>query len=303
MDAQTQVIYDRIFDNAVMFLRRAIKELIVHQKDHLEHEQAVVACIFMQMAIELGLKSYLIRTKSVFDILEDKYKNKSISYIANAFQNGTLKTKNFDELKNKVIVEDKLFNTTQKYYLSQFQRYRNQAVHFDLKLHNSDLYDLKYDLIYVLVHIIIAILTEMNMDFESPSEFFNNHLDKADYMTLISYRPYVEEMEKVARQHARLVYKCIECGERTYSVDNEMCYCCNLQFEGFGEYVSCISCEKPRSMIFDHLNIASNDNIMDGLCLNCDERCQVFKCPTCDYTIPFFSKNELKGTCYTKCDM
>lgn len=302
MDKESKLIYDRIYENSVMFLRSAIKELITHNSDALENEQAIVSCIFMQMAFELGLKAYLIKTKSLAIILQDKHKNQSIETIYTAFEQGTLKTKSFEDLKKLVIADDELFNQTQIDYINRFQLYRNQAVHFNLNLESSDLYDLKYDLIYVLVYVIISILAEMNMDFESPSEFFDNHLDKEDYKTLISYRPYVEEMEKLAITHARLVYNCIECGERTYSVDNEMCYCCNLQFTDAGEYITCISCKKPQSLIFDHLNIASNGNLMNGLCLNCDERCEVFKCPKCGIAIPFYGKSELDGTCYTKCE-
>lgn len=303
MNTEIKQIYDKIYGNAVMFLRRAIKELINKQGDVLEREQAVVSCIFIQMAVELGLKAYLIKTKSLESILQGRHKNQFPQDLYRSFESGDLKTKTFEELKRIIVAEGQLFDQTQIDYINQFQRYRNQAVHFNLKLESSDLYDLKYELIYVLVRVIIPILTEINMDFESPSEFYQNNLDKEDYKTLVKYRPYVEEMQKVAAKHAFLVYDCIECGERTYSVDNEMCYCCNLQFADFGEYITCTACKAPRSLIFDHLNIKSNNNIMSGLCLNCQERPQVFKCPDCGIAFPFYAKSELEGTCYSKCEM
>ncbi len=203
-----------------------------------------------------------------------------------------------------IIADGYLFDEVGIDYINDFQRYRNQAVHFHLGLTNGDLYDLKYDLVYMLVHVIIPTLTEINLEFESPSEFYQNQLDKDDYKTLIKFPPYVSEMKKVAAQHAGLIYNCIECSEKTYSIDNEICYCCNLQFAGFGEYVNCISCMAPKSVIFDHNNIAINDHIMNGLCLNCGDRPSVFKCPTCDIATSFYSKEDLKETCFAiTCDM
>nr|WP_184546130.1 hypothetical protein [Mucilaginibacter sp. FT3.2]MBB6231903.1 hypothetical protein [Mucilaginibacter sp. FT3.2] len=300
MDASTKLVYDNIYSNAVMFLRRAIKELIAHSGDHLEREQAVVACIFIQMSIELGFKAYLIKTCSLSSILLKKHKDQPIQELMEAFEQGKLKTKSFEDLKNIIIADEGLFDEERIQYINDFQDYRNQAVHFHLNLAPGDLFDLRYDLVYMLVHVVIPILTEINMDFETPSEFYENQLDKNDFKTLIKFRPYVEEMKKVAAEHSRLVYNCIECEERTYNVDNEMCYCCNLQFTDFGEYVTCISCKAPRSVIFDHNNIAINDNIMNGLCLNCGERPEVFKCPHCGVARAFYDKRELKMVC---CEM
>lgn len=303
MDAQTKVIYDNIYENAVMFLRRAIKELIAKPGEYLDKEHAVAACIFIQIATELGFKAYLIKKKSLSSILLKKHKNQDVNELFKAFEKGELKTKSFEELKNIIIAEDELFDQNRIEYINDFQRYRNQAIHFHLNLVKGDLYDLKYDLVYVLVHVIIPILTEINMDFETPSEFYQKYLDKEDYKTLIKFGPYVDEMKKVAANHSRLVYKCIECDERAYSIDNEICYCCNLQFFDAGEYVTCISCGAYNSIIFDHNNIAINDNIMNGLCLNCDVRPSVFKCPHCEMAIPFYDLAELNGTCYTSCEM
>jgi len=304
MDQQTKLIYDTVYGNAVLFLKRAIKELIATPGEYLPPEQAVVACVFIQMAIELGLKAYLIKNKSLSSILTNKHQGQTLQDIFTAFEKGDLKTKRFEDLKNMIIADGELFDDVGIGFINDFQRKRNQAVHFHLRLENGDLFDLKYDLVYMLVHVIIPTLTEINLDFESPSEFYANHLDKKDYKTLIKFRPYVMEMEKVAAEHARLVYRCIECEEKAYSVDNEMCYCCNLQYADFGEYVNCPICRAPRSVIFDHNNIAINDHVMNGLCLNCGARPSVFKCPDCDVATAFYGIDELDGTCYAqKCEL
>lgn len=287
-----------------MFLKRAIKEIIATPGDYLPHEQAVVSCIFIQMAIELGFKAYLIKDKSLTIILQQKHIGKPMQEVFDSFVKGELKTKGFEELKRMIIADDQLFDDVGIGYINDFQRYRNQAVHLQLQLVEGDLFDLKYDLVYMLVHVIIPTLTKIDLDYESPSDFYKEHLDKEDFKTLIKFRPYVYEMEKVAAQHSKLVYHCIECDEKTYSVDNEICYCCNLQFFDAGEYVNCISCKAPKSVIFDHNNIAINSNIMNGLCLNCGERPEVFKCPDCGVAAAFYDKTELKETCYkSACEM
>ena len=303
MNEQTKVIYEQIYENAVMFLRKAIKELIAKPGEYLEKEHAVTACLFIQIAIELGFKAYLIRKKTLPSILLKKHKDQSLDELFKIFEKGDLKTKGFEELKQMIIAEGELFDQKRIFYINNFQRYRNQAVHWHLNLAKGDLYDLKYDLVYVLVHVIIPVLTEINLDFETPSEFYQKYLNKEDYKSLIMFKPYVEEMGRVAANNSQWVYRCIECGERTYSVDNEMCYCCNLQFFDAGEYVTCISCNAHKGVIFDHNNILLNDNIMDGLCLNCDVRPSVFKCPHCETAFPFYDLVELDGTCYTHCEM
>jgi HEPN domain-containing protein len=304
MDMETKLVYDNIYTNAVMFLRRAIKELITSSGDHLEREQAVIACIFIQMAVELGFKAYLIKTKSLTSILRDKHKKQTIEELLEEFEDGTLQTKTFEELKRMIVADDQLFDEERLEYINDFQRYRNQAVHFHLRLVQGDLFDLRYDLVYVLVHVVIPVLAEISLDIESPSDFYQECLDKNDYLTLIKFEPYVYEMKKVAEQHSQFVYHCIECNEKTYSVDNEICYCCNLQFVNAGEYVKCPACKTPKSVIFDHNNIAINENVMNGLCLNCGERCKVFKCPSCEVATPFYYEIDLQDTCYSnRCEM
>lgn len=183
-----------------------------------------------------------------------------------------------------------------------FQRYRNRLIHLNLPLEESDLFDLKYEFIYIIVHVIVTILTEI--DYMSSSDFYEKHLNNDDYKKLIKYKPYVEEMKLVAMKHSNFVYKCPKCNEKSFATDKEICYCCNLQLNGAIECIDCNSCNSPNCIIFDYLNIEINDNIINGLCLNCDETINIFKCPICNSILQFHNNEELENnSCFPKCKM
>jgi hypothetical protein len=45
--------------------------------------------------------------------------------------------------------------------------------------------------------------------------------------------------------------------------------------------IDCDYCKTKRSVIYDNLNIALNNNETKGLCLNCDNDGIIFECPKC----------------------
>jgi hypothetical protein len=301
MDTLTQKIYDTVYGNAVLFLRRGIKETI-HSKVF-DREAGIVSCLFVQMSVELALKAYLIKRDSVYAILDDKMQQKDISAIFAKFEADTLHTKRFQDLKLALVARN--FNwLTDKHiqHFDAFQKRRNKLVHLNLSLDDpQELSDLKLGLIYVVVHVLVPLLAEISFDYQTPSEFYEENLDKKDYLKLIDFLPYIKEMEKLAKEYSLYVYPCPDCHKKTFSTAAEICYCCNLSFVNAGEYTDCKNCDSRHAVLFDHLNIGLHDNIMNGLCLNCEDRPQVFKCPECEATTTFYGKPELNGTCYEGC--
>jgi hypothetical protein len=103
----------------------------------------------------------------------------------------------------------------------------------------------------------------------------------ADFSKWIKYRPYVHAMERLAAENSELVLQCFLCQNRTYGREDGYCYCCGAAGEDYGEFVDCDKCKKEGTVIFDHLNIAFNNNLGSGWCLNCNARTEVYRCPQC----------------------
>ena len=108
-------------------------------------------------------------------------------------------------------------------------------------------------------------------------------------------------MQKLASTFTGFNYYCPECNQKAYSPVNNLCYCCNLKYEDAIEYTNCIVCNENESIIFDPLNIAINNHVLNGLCLQCDTKVLVHKCPKCKNTYSFFEKEELTKCTPEKC--
>jgi len=108
-------------------------------------------------------------------------------------------------------------------------------------------------------------------------------------------------MEKLAIENNGTAYYCPECYKKTYSPAINLCYCCNLNYSDAVEYTNCPACDAHNSVIFDPLNIELNNNVMNALCLNCDTKMSVFRCPKCEEVYPFFLEDELDKCNDLKC--
>ncbi len=303
MDQITRKIYNTIFKNSILFLNKGIEEIVKDNSIKFDHNQAIVSCLFIQMTLELGLKAFLVKESGVKTILVNKYHNRNIHSIFNSFNQNTLKTKTYNELKKNLKDNNELTWFTDNHYrhIDKFQLFRNNLVHINLFFKENELKELKHELIYVIVHILIPLLTEISFEFESPTEFYSKHLDNKQHRILISFPPYIKEMERIAKEYTGLAYECPKCYNWTFSPVSKICYCCNLNFIDAAEYINCNVCGAAKSVIFDSLNIKLNNNIINGLCLNCGDKPSVFKCPECDEKITFNSLDELINTCYAKC--
>lgn len=296
-------IYGAIYSNSILFLRRAIIEMVkgVNAEEHLNMERAIVSTLFSQMTIELAMKAFLIRKTGIRTILTQKFTGKTDEEILEKFEKNQLHTNKYEELKNDLIKKNLLwFDEEHIRHLDQFQQFRNKLVHLNLFLTEADLIDLKEELIFVIVHILIPFLAEISFDSETPTDFYQRHLNGDDFKKLISYPPYVQEMEKLAIECHGRAYYCPECSKKAYVPDIDICYCCNLNYSGSVEYALCNNC-KEETVIFDYLNIEFNDNIGRGLCIACDNRPNVYKCPICEMAATFYTINELTDCIPGKC--
>lgn len=307
MSYHEEMIYKTVYSNAVLYIRRAIKEITSSQNnldDVFDNETGIISSLFCQMSIELSLKAFLIKETGIKTVIEQRDANKHDSEIWNLFNNNNLHTKSYNDLKGVIIKRKDLiwFQDVHKNYLNKFQTNRNRLVHLNLFLNSRDLSDLKSETIFVIVHILVPLLTDINFDFESPTEFYEKHLTIDDFNKLISYKPYYEEMEKLALYPTGKAYNCPECYKRAYSTENDLCYCCNLNYSDAVEYAICNNCNEE-AVIFDPLNISLNNHRGNGLCLKCENKMEVYKCPECTSSYTFYSINELVRCSPNRCHL
>jgi hypothetical protein len=279
--------YKQLYDNSVLFLKDGIERLVNKDNgddDYIEHDLLTLTCASFQISLELAIKSLIIEREGIRKVINKKQQNLTDDEIEELFKNNELKTLDFDVQKNfvksKNFIEDlskEDFNT-----IDEFQTYRNRIVHFSYKFYEGDLFDLKYDLIYYLIRIIFKALQSKRHQDEKPSEFLQFTLGDELHKKIISYTPYIQAMQRLAKENSRKVFDCIICNNRTYSQDEDYCYCCNF-FGEFYNMIDCDFCKEKRCVIYDNLNIHLNRNEAKGLCLNCGEDAIIYQCPKCEF--------------------
>lgn len=291
MDTFTQEIYSTIYKNSVLFLKRGIKEIIKTRRNKFDSEQAIISCLLIQTSIELSLKAYLLKEMNIHTILKN-HRNSSNEVLLEKFNQNRLKTKNYDELKKFLKNNNDLgfFEDIHFQHLDKFQMYRNKLIHLNLFFSDEDLANLKNELIFAVTHILIPFLTDISFEFETPSEFYEKTLDKDDFNNLISFQPYVDQMRQIAIEYSGLAYECVNCYKRTFSPNNTICYCCNIDLFDAAGYIDCDACSSKKAVIYDTLNIHVNDHTINGVCMNCGEKNMVYDCPKCETKFTYYGK-------------
>lgn len=284
-------IHQAIYNNSLIFFRDFVKRLVREDdggKDEISNELVVLVVASLQISMELALKAYIIRRSGLVSIIDKVTGQKTHSEILNLFKENKLKSLQFEQLKifvSKNQNEYSSITSTDVEIMTDFQRYRNGIVHLSFNFHEGDYFDLKSDIIYFVVNILVKILSG---DHDRPSEFMENQFGSY-FNQLLNYPPYISAMEKFARTSSDKVFRCILCDRITFGKETDYCYACNFEGELAGEFINCVSCKELNSVMYDHLNISINDNMMNGRCLNCSNDCTVFKCPTCEIAYNFDS--------------
>lgn len=281
-------VYQKLFNNSIVFLKDGIERLVNKDNgdnDLIEPDLLILTCTSFQISIELAIKALIVVNEGIKGIINNKQQNLTDNKIEALFIENRIKTSEFDKLKNFVKSKNFIQNLTKDDFriISEFQNYRNKIVHFSYEFQDGDLFDLKYDIVYYMIHIIFKILLNKNNQDTKPSEFLEYKIGSSLHKSLINYTPYIDAMEKIAGKNSEKVFKCIGCNNRTYSQDDEYCYCCNFISEDF-TLIDCDYCKEKKSVIYDNLNIELNNNTARGLCLNCDNDGIIFQCPLCGFS-------------------
>lgn len=279
------VTYDQVYNNAILFLKDGIERLVNKdddRSDYIDHDLVILTCSSFQVSLELAIRALIIERDGIRSIISTKQQNLTDDQIRTCLADNKIKTVDFDQQKNYIKSQKYIQDLSKDDFkiIDEFQRYRNQIMHFKYTFQEGDLFDLKYDLIYYMVNIILKILQSRKYEDNMPSEFLEHTLGQNLYNKLIRYRPYIEAMEMLAASTGSKVYTCIHCNNRTLSVDFEYCYCCNAHYYDYN-LIKCDYC-KEKSVIYDNLSIELNNNTARGLCLNCDTDGVIFQCPKCE---------------------
>jgi len=292
------IITDKIRKNSWLFLGKAVKELISHDDsndDGLSQEVAVIATVFIQMAFELALISYLIDREGIRTVAKSRDEKLTEDELLSKFEDNQLGTKTFNELTQYASEKKLYLREDDSHLVKEFQQKRNKLVHLNYEFDSGELYDLKYDFVYFLVYLVIPILTKEEI---RPSEAIAYRLDKNDFNKLIKFPPYAMEMKKRAREFSKDVYNCFYCDNESLAASdygNEHCFSCNQDYFHVG-FVDCPRCKSRNSIIYDKLNIESqSDRTLKGICLKCGEDDLMYSCDTCEDVVA------LEGTFYEKC--
>lgn len=285
MTKDEQKIYTDLQHNSFVFFKDFIDRLTSNdnpEEDIISKELVILSVSSLQISLELAIKAVVLKKSGLINLINSNDSTKTYEELFLAFQNNSLKTKQFEQIKiysknNNLIstLSDDDYET-----ITEFQRYRNGIVHFSFKFQEGDYFDLKYDITYFVVNILIKVLCAGDDDIK-PSEFLEYQLGNSYHNKLINYRPYIEAMERIARERSEKVYTCINCNNRTYSQEEEYCYCCNFYGE-LHSFRNCEFCNEKASMIYDGLNLENNNFTSRAQCLNCQQDTIVFVCPDCE---------------------
>ena len=98
-----QKIYDSVTDNSFLFLKEALRRLLERDADgngKIDKELLTLTCAELQIALELAVRSVVIRREGIKGVLKSDQKGLEEADIICHYENKTLKVEDFEKLKN-----------------------------------------------------------------------------------------------------------------------------------------------------------------------------------------------------------
>lgn len=295
MTSEEIEIHKAIYKNSLLFFNDFVSRLLSNdngEEDIISNDLVVLVVSSLQTSMELALKAAVLEKDGIKEIVKEDVSNKTHVEILKLFKENKLQTKAFWKLKKHV--SDNLVKYNLNEFdidtMSDFQSYRNGIMHLSYNFVEGDYFDLKYEIVYFFTNILSKVLSSEK---DKESLFLYQELGKETFGRLAKYKPYQLAMERLVTDTTKNIYTCIVCGNRTYDKDSDYCDECLFEGDLAGQFIDCKECGKKKSVTFDHLNIANNNNIGDALCLNCNTRCKVYKCPVCENAYELNSARQL----------
>lgn len=275
-----QEVHSATLENSLVFLNKAIEELAGHDDGldaPLEQSVATLATAMAQTAFELALVAYAIREYGISKILKAKDRLRSPDEIRELFSRNELKTVGFDDLLADV--GPSLFTEDEREQIQTFQRFRNKLLHLAHPFSEGDRYDLKYELIHFTCSMLVRLIAKSDDDLTA-AQVIAEHIKTESFKKLVRFPPFIYEIQRQAGMESEVI-TCIHCEHRTLAKEELICYLCSWEYEAEG-FTNCSRCSGNGTLIYDHLNIHLNENVMPALCLKCGESDSVYQCPRCE---------------------
>ncbi|WP_378953249.1 hypothetical protein [Pelosinus sp. sgz500959] len=97
-------IYKIVYQNSILFLRESISHITKTENNELDkpidRETAVLACVFIQLSLELAIKAIIIKLAGLKCILDSKHQNLDKDSLAAKLGNNQLSILKYESLKN-----------------------------------------------------------------------------------------------------------------------------------------------------------------------------------------------------------
>lgn len=98
----THRIYLQIVHNATLYLREGVEKLLEEHPKNLK-DNMVLACSSIQIALELSMRAFLLRTKGWNSILDKKQQgNNTVAELESLYSSLQMKVVEFDCMKNQL---------------------------------------------------------------------------------------------------------------------------------------------------------------------------------------------------------
>ncbi|MBQ8180390.1 MAG: hypothetical protein IJ010_00200 [Ruminococcus sp.] len=277
-------IYTDLFRNAVVFVNDSIAHF---NRGINSYDNRILAVIELQMALEIAIKSCIIKDYGIRVIFEKVAPDCSDEQLFEDYKNNRLRVREFDGLKNylkgKREYSEKL--SEEFVYMEKFQNYRNKLVHFNYNFSDEQLKQLETDYIRVLVHI-LHVLMSSDVSDEEYREYMYEHIEMEEYKKLLSNRRFnIALYEKLEDEYSEM-YFCPICSRRLVTPYMRCLGCLgdlgitlDMNDDPSFGFVECQYCG-TNTVVYDKANIDINTTLR-GLCLRCEEDTTVYKCPKC----------------------
>lgn len=300
-------IKEELDKNSIIFFKHFIDQITSNDngvEDEISKELVILCISSLQISLELAMKSALLEHAGLKELIMSKnnvHRNKSLSQLLEEFEGNTLKTLSFENVKNFVRKNEVIPTLDEDDFeiINDFQRYRNGMVHLSYNFSDGDYFDLKYDIIYFAINILIKVLYYRHEDLK-PSEYLEYEIGQKHYKKLLSYKPYLDAMSKLAKSNSSSVLDCFFCSNSSYAKDKEYCYVCNMSYEDYA-LIDCSLCNGKNSMIYDDLNLELNFFSTKGFCLICKSDSILFSCPECETVYNLEANNHSEICVLNKC--
>ena len=141
-------ITKNIFRNATIFLNDAIH----HFNSGLDsRSNKMLTIVALQMSLELAVKYKIARDYSIRFIFERVTDSTTDAEIIDAYNNNSLRVKEFDATKNflKSKKDENIALSEEYAYMEKFQKYRNKLVHFDYNFSLEEETEIEDDIVHI----------------------------------------------------------------------------------------------------------------------------------------------------------